>query len=163
MSTGMCNLEDIDDAVLRLSGWLKPSMITLLHCNSEYPTPTDHVNLAFIPVLRERYKNKVGSFGYSSHDGGVAIPAQAVAYGAEMVEVHVTENRMQDGSDHKASLERTGMEILNTRVEALEEAHGKPEKIVYPGEIKIREKVSQSSCDRMLPHEALMNYLEQSA
>lgn len=164
MSTGMCTLEDVDGALRRLTRYLEPSQITLLHCNSEYPTPIENANLSMIPRLAELYKPYfVENVGYSSHDGGVVVPVQSVSYGATVIEAHITENRMQPGSDHKVSLEETGMRTLNRHARAAEIAIGKPEKIVTPGEQKIREKVAQQGADRQLAHEAIMTYLEQDA
>lgn len=161
MSTGMASMDEIHMAVTILATHLDRSEITLLHCNSEYPTPLDHVNLAFIPVLKDAFKEQIGSVGYSSHDGGVAIPVQAVGYGAEWIEVHVTEDRRQKGSDHACSLEMSGMRTLVTHVRDCAIARGSGAKIVYPGELEIKEKVMQANASGRLDACDLMTYLEQ--
>lgn len=162
MSTGMCKLKDIRAAVDILREHLPSYKIHLLHCNSEYPTPVDHVNLMMIDWLRGRLGG-IKSVGYSSHDGGVAIPVQSVAYGAKWVEVHITEDRMQPGSDHKASLEFLGMLALNSHIKAVEKAAGSCQDVIYPGEEKIRDKVKQSESDTLLTGDALAAYLEENA
>jgi len=158
MSTGMCEEAEIFFAMNMFEDENVPAEnITILHCNSEYPTPIDHANLAYIAKLNDKWDVPIG---YSSHDGNVAVPVQAVAYGAEMIEVHITLDRTMPGSDHAASLEYVGMETLVRHIRAVEIAHGKPEKIVYPGELKIKEKVAQSMANEPLSDDDRLRYLE---
>nr|WP_298006710.1 N-acetylneuraminate synthase [uncultured Flavobacterium sp.] len=101
MSTGMCEMQEILDAVkiLESNGAGK---ITLLHCNTEYPTPFSDVNLrAMLHIARETGK----AVGYSDHTVGIEIPVAAVALGAAVIEKHFTLDKNMEGPDHKASLD----------------------------------------------------------
>lgn len=103
MSTGMANMEEIRAAidVLTTNGLVKDN-ITVLHCNTEYPTPMEDVNLKAMLSIRDELGVKVG---YSDHTIGIEIPIAAVALGAEVIEKHFTLDRNMPGPDHKASLE----------------------------------------------------------
>ena len=88
MSTGMSRLGEVDDAVgVLLDGGLTLDMITLLHCNTEYPTPYTDVNLRAMLTLRDAIGCRVG---YSDHTLGIEVPVAAVAMGAEVIEKHFT-------------------------------------------------------------------------
>jgi N-acetylneuraminate synthase len=137
MSTGMSSMPELSNAIRMIP----TSNFSLLHCCSEYPCPIEHVNLEMIRTLKESYPDN--SIGYSSHDGTVVIPVSAVCYGAEIIEVHITKNRSQKGSDHSASLEIVGMETLVRHIRAVELASGSGIKQFYPEEQKIRDKVKQ--------------------
>lgn len=103
MSTGMSRLGEVDDALEVLTANGVPlSDITLLHCNTEYPTPYGDVNLRAMQTLREAFGCKVG---YSDHTRGIEVPIAAVALGAEVIEKHFTLDKNMPGPDHKASLE----------------------------------------------------------
>lgn len=101
MSTGMCNTEDIRNAidVLSKNG---AKDIRLLHCNTEYPTPFEDVNLRAISTMKEMFGLEIG---YSDHTKGIEVPIAAVAVGATIIEKHFTLDRSMEGPDHKASLE----------------------------------------------------------
>jgi len=103
LSTGMANDQEVKNAisVLTQAGADKED-ITILHCNSEYPTPMLDVNLQAMCSMKKQFKTKVG---YSDHTIGIEIPIAAVALGATVIEKHFTLNRNLDGPDHKASLE----------------------------------------------------------
>lgn len=112
ISTGMCEMSEIKDAVkvLEESGARK---ITVLHCNTEYPTPYGDVNLkAMLHIGRETEK----PIGYSDHTLGIEIPVAAVALGATVIEKHFTLDKTMEGPDHRASLEP---EELKTMVSAI--------------------------------------------
>ena len=102
LSTGMCNLTDINQAVSLLikSGANKKS-ISLLHCNTEYPTPLSDVNLRAINVLKRKFKIEVG---YSDHTTSIETPIASVVIGAKIIEKHLTINKNLKGPDHKSSL-----------------------------------------------------------
>ena len=101
MSTGMCDMVEIEAAikVLRDHGTKE---IKLLHCNTEYPTPFEDVNLRAIETMKDTFGYEVG---YSDHTKGIEIPIAAVAIGAAIIEKHFTLDRSMKGPDHKASLE----------------------------------------------------------
>ena len=124
MSTGMCELQEIDEAikVLKTNG---TSDITLLHCNTQYPTPYKDVNLRAMETLRNRYKVKVG---YSDHTKGIEVPIAAVALGAEVIEKHFTLDKNLPGPDHKASLEPKELAAMVSSIRNIAEALGSPNK-----------------------------------
>ena len=124
MSTGMCELQEIDEAikVLKTNG---TSDITLLHCNTQYPTPYKDVNLRAMETLRNRYKVKVG---YSDHTKGIEVPIAAVALGAEVIEKHFTLDKNLPGPDNKASLEPKELAAMVSSIRNIEEALGSPNK-----------------------------------
>lgn len=130
MSTGMCELQEIDEAikVLKANG---TSDITLLHCNTQYPTPYKDVNLRAMETLRNRYKVKVG---YSDHTKGIEVPIAAVALGAEVIEKHFTLDKKLPGPDHKASLEPNELAAMVSSIRNIEEALGSSTKIVSDSE-----------------------------
>ena len=103
LSTGMANLNEIEKAInVLISHGAKKNEITVLHCNTEYPTPMTDVNLKAMLTI----KDKLGvSIGYSDHTLGIEVPIAAVAMGAEVIEKHFTLSRNMTGPDHKASLE----------------------------------------------------------
>lgn len=103
MSTGMCNEDEIAEAIsILLRYGLKKEQITILHCNTEYPTPMEDVNLMAMVRIKEKFGVNVG---YSDHTLGIDVPIAAVALGATIIEKHFTLNRNLPGPDHVASLE----------------------------------------------------------
>ena len=107
VSTGMANLEDIDEAVRIFQS--KQCPFVLMHTVSTYPTKIEDLNLKLIKFYQERYAVSVG---YSGHEVGVSTTLFAVAYGAKVVERHFTLDRSMYGSDQSASLELEGMTKL---------------------------------------------------
>lgn len=103
LSTGMSELEEISEAITVLkSGGIPADKITILHCNTQYPTPIEDVNLFAMQQIKEVFGVNVG---YSDHTLGIEVPIAAVALGATMIEKHFTLDRNMDGPDHIASLE----------------------------------------------------------
>lgn len=103
ISTGMATLEEIKNALnVFLDAGINKSNITILHCNTEYPTPMQDVNLLAMLNL----KNMFGvNIGYSDHTEGIEVPIAAVSLGAKIIEKHFTLDKNLEGPDHKASLE----------------------------------------------------------
>ncbi len=130
MSTGMCTLEEIDDAVkaLKTGG---AGEISLLHCNTEYPTPFEDVNLKAMLTIKENFGCRVG---YSDHTKGIEVPIAAAALGADIIEKHFTLDRNMEGPDHKASLEPEELALMVKGVRNIEKALGCGEKVVSPSE-----------------------------
>ncbi|MBP6385388.1 MAG: N-acetylneuraminate synthase [Pseudarcicella sp.] len=114
LSTGMANMQEIEDAikVLLASGTHKDH-ITVLHCNTEYPTPMIDVNLHAMNTIQQAFGVKVG---YSDHTNGIEVPIAAVALGASVIEKHFTLDKNMEGPDHQASLEP---EELKAMVDAI--------------------------------------------
>ena len=103
LSTGMATLKEIEDAlnILYKEG-LDKNNITLLHCNTEYPTPFEDVNLKAMTTIEAAFDITTG---YSDHTLGIEVPIAAVALGAKVIEKHFTLDRKMPGPDHRASLE----------------------------------------------------------
>lgn len=132
MSTGMCNMSDIQTAidVLRKNG---TKDIKLLHCNTEYPTPFEDVNLRAMQTMRDAFGLEVG---YSDHTKGIEVPVAAVALGATVIEKHFTLDRNMEGPDHKASLEPDELAKMVSSIRNIEKALGKGDKIPSLSEMK---------------------------
>lgn len=132
MSTGMCEMREIEDAiaVLRENG---TSDIKLLHCNTEYPTPYEDVNLRAMKALRDAFGVEVG---YSDHTKGIEVPIAAVAMGAAVIEKHFTLDRNMEGPDHKASLEPQELKQMVDSIRHIEAALGSGDKKPSPSEKK---------------------------
>lgn len=132
MSTGMCNLEDIKDAVkaLEKNG---AGNISLLHCNTQYPTPFEDVNLKAMLQIGDVTGKTVG---YSDHTKGIEVPIAAVALGAQIIEKHFTLDRNMEGPDHKASLEPDELTEMVHSIRHIEAALGNGIKKMSPSEQK---------------------------
>lgn len=132
MSTGMCTLEEVRDAlkVLKENG---ASNIKLLHCNTEYPTPMKDVNLKAMVTMKNEFNLEVG---YSDHTKGIEVPIAAVALGATIIEKHFTLDRNMEGPDHKASLEPEELKEMVHSIRNIELALGSGEKKPSESEMK---------------------------
>lgn len=118
MSTGMSTIDDIRDAMNVLTdAGLDLSKIAVLHCNTEYPTPMEDVNLLAMHHIRDTFGVKVG---YSDHTKGIEVPIAAVALGAEIIEKHFTLDRTMEGPDHKASLEPDELKAMVKAIRNIE-------------------------------------------
>ena len=120
MSTGMCIMDEIEAAikVLKENG---TKDIKLLHCNTEYPTPFEDVNLRAMQMMRDTFGLEVG---YSDHTPGIEVPIAAVAMGATIIEKHFTLDRNMEGPDHKASLEPDELAAMVRAIRNVEVALG---------------------------------------
>jgi len=134
LSTGMCTMDEIEEAVKILEQY-GSSSITLLHCTTEYPAPFGHVNLKAMLSLYNRFLKPVG---YSDHTEGIEIPVAAVAMGAVVIEKHFTLDRKMEGPDHKASLEPAGLKEMVKAIRNVEAALGNGIKQPLPEELKNR-------------------------
>ncbi len=132
MSTGMCDTSDINNALDALieNGATNES-ITLLHCNTQYPTPYEDVNLLAMNTIKSDYGLATG---YSDHTQGIEIPIAAVALGACVIEKHFTLDRNMEGPDHKASLEPAELKKMVEAIRIVEQALGSTSKTVSPSE-----------------------------
>lgn len=134
MSTGMCSMDDVEQALnVLLKNGLTKERITLLHCNTEYPTPMQDVNLKAMLQLRDKFGVKVG---YSDHTKGIEVPIAAVAIGADVIEKHFTLDRTLPGPDHKASLEPNELNAMVDAIRNIEQALGDGQKHVSVSEEK---------------------------
>lgn len=132
LSTGMSTLPEIEDAISVLEdGGVED--ITLLHCNTEYPTPFQDVNLLAMQELKEQFGCRVG---YSDHTLGWEADVAAVALGAQVIEKHFTLDKTLEGPDHKASLEPNELAAMIRAVRNTETALGSGHKHVTESEAK---------------------------
>lgn len=132
MSTGMCEMEEIQAAirVLETNG---AEDITVLHCNTEYPTPFSDVNLLAMKQMAEVLKKPIG---YSDHTVGIEVPIAAAALGAVVIEKHFTLDKSMEGPDHKASLEPEELKAMSDAIRNIEAALGNGEKAPSDSEKK---------------------------
>jgi N,N'-diacetyllegionaminate synthase len=135
LSTGMSTLGEIEEAlqILEDAGTLR-STISLLHCNTEYPTPFEDVNLKAMVTLRTAFPGI--SVGYSDHTSGIEVPVAAVALGATIIEKHFTLDRNLPGPDHRASLEPVELKAMVQAIRNIEKALGDGIKRPSPSEVK---------------------------
>lgn len=133
MSTGMATLDEVADAltVLEQAGTPRTD-VTLLHCNTQYPTPIEDANLLAITTLKETFPHC--GVGYSDHTQGVNCAIAATALGATIIEKHFTLDRTMDGPDHLASIEPEELIALVRGVREIELARGTGEKTPSPSE-----------------------------
>jgi len=122
LSTGMSTMEDISFAlnILNESG-ISNDRIVVLHCNTEYPTPLQDVNLLAMHSIKNRFSVQVG---YSDHTNGILVPVAAVALGAVVIEKHFTLDKTMDGPDHKASLEPGELKNMVSAIRDVEKVLG---------------------------------------
>lgn len=135
LSTGMADLGEIEDAldVLTESGTPLEN-ITVLHCNTEYPTPFEDVNLKAMLTIRDAFPGL--TVGYSDHTNGIEVPIAAVAMGASVIEKHFTLDRNLPGPDHRASLEPHELTAMISGIRNIEKALGTGSKKPSPSELK---------------------------
>lgn len=120
LSTGMSDIQEIKDAVKVLED-NGTTEIVLLHCNTQYPTPFEDVNLSAMCTIAKETGKEVG---YSDHTKGIEVPIAAVAMGATVIEKHFTLDKTMDGPDHKASLEPDELTQMVSAIRHIEKAVG---------------------------------------
>lgn len=143
LSTGMANLSEIEAAIeILTSQGLPRESVTVLHCNTEYPTPMKDVNLKAMLTIQQAFKVPVG---YSDHTVGIEVPIAAVALGATTIEKHFTIDRNLPGPDHRASLEPDELMAMVKAIRNIEKAiHGNGIKSATPSEIANKPIVRKS-------------------
>ncbi|WP_027396837.1 N-acetylneuraminate synthase [Anaerovibrio lipolyticus] len=120
LSTGMSDIQEIKEAVKALEKGGTPEII-LLHCNTQYPTPFEDVNLSAMNTIAQETGKPVG---YSDHTKGIEVPIAAVAMGATVIEKHFTLDKTLEGPDHKASLEPNELTQMVSAIRHIEKAVG---------------------------------------
>ncbi|OOF77652.1 N-acetylneuraminate synthase [Rodentibacter caecimuris] len=135
ISTGMATIDEIKDAlaVLEKNGISKKD-ITILHCNTEYPTPYEDVNLNAFHQLKEVFSDY--NLGFSDHSIGYFAGIAAIPYGITFIEKHFTLDKNFEGPDHKASVTPEELKLLCEGIRAVEKSLGLSEKIVTMSEAK---------------------------
>ena len=142
LSTGMSTLSEVKNAirVLRSKG-LKKNNLYVLHCHSDYPSKPENLNLKAIGLL----ERKIGlNVGYSDHSVGIEAPIIAVAYGAKIIEKHITLNKNYYGPDHRASLEPQEFKTMVDSIRITEKMIGTSLKTPSKIELKNRKLVRKS-------------------
>lgn len=120
LSTGMCTMEDIKAAInVFLAEDISKDDITILHCNTEYPTPMNDVNLKAMLSIQQEFETEIG---YSDHTLGIEVPIAAVALGASVIEKHFTLDNTMEGPDHAASLEPQQLKEMVKAIRNIEQA-----------------------------------------
>lgn len=120
LSTGMCTMEDIEAAInVFLAENISKENITILHCNTEYPTPMNDVNLKAMLSIQQEFGTDIG---YSDHTLGIEVPVAAVALGASVIEKHFTLDNTMEGPDHAASLEPLQLKEMVKAIRNIEQA-----------------------------------------
>lgn len=147
LSTGMSEMSEIQAALnILFSSGTKKEEITILHCNTDYPTPFNDVNLSAMQYLKRKLDLKIG---YSDHTLGIEVPIAAVALGASVIEKHFTLDNNMEGPDHKASLEPKELKKMVQAIRNIENAIGDGIKKPSPseiGNIKIARKSIYAAC-----------------
>jgi N-acetylneuraminate synthase len=166
LSTGMATMGEIEDALGVLAFGLindeniKPSKtafqqaylstagqknlkdkITILHCTTEYPTPSNEINLNAMQTMRTAFGLQTG---YSDHSEGITVPVAATAMGASVIEKHFTLDRMLPGPDHKTSLEPDELKAMVKAIRTVEQSMGDGVKAPMSSELKNRPIVRKS-------------------
>ncbi len=134
LSTGMADIGEIEDALdILISAGTKKENITVLHANTQYPTPMEDVNLKAMVTIGNTFDVE---YGYSDHTLGIEVDIAAVAMGASIIEKHITLDKMMDGPDHRASLEPDELNAMVRAIRNIELALGssvkKPSKSEKP-------------------------------
>ena len=120
LSTGMANMNEIKEAIkVLIDNGSKKENISILHCNTEYPTPMEDVNLMAMLDIKNELNTKIG---YSDHTLGIEVPIAAVALGAKVIEKHFTLDRNLPGPDHRASLEPEELRSMVLTIRNIEKA-----------------------------------------
>ena len=136
LSTGMCNEQMIDDAIHILG---MDNIYCIMQCTSTYPTAPNEINAIYITKLKEKYP--WAKIGFSNHYPGLMAMVLAAAYGAEMIEFHLTMDRTLWGSDQSSSIEPKGLFELMERLRLIEQMKGDGIKRICKSEIPIMEKL----------------------
>lgn len=133
---------EIEDALgILIKAGTRKENITVLHCNTEYPSPYEDVNLLAMLTIRDAFKVNVG---YSDHTLGIEIPIAAAALGASVIEKHFTLDRNMKGPDHKASLEPSELKAMVEAIRNTEKALGDGIKKTSRSEMRNKEIARKS-------------------
>lgn len=139
LSTGMSSGVEIQNTIDHLNA--RKAKFAILHCNSTYPAPFQHIHLRYMERLRAMHP----IIGYSGHERGIAVSLGAVALGARVIERHLTLDRQMEGPDHAASLEPKDFKALVEGIRQIELALGDDgDRVVSQGEMMNRENLAKS-------------------
>jgi len=144
LSTGMTSMKEINDMMTWLSTRIVTDTqanldVTLCQCTSVYPCPPELINLRVIETFKKKFP--WANIGYSGHEVEIGPTIGAIALGAEYIERHITLDRMQEGSDHRASLDAEGFRYMVQQIRRLELAMGDGNKIIHKDELPAAAKL----------------------
>ncbi|MFA6923657.1 MAG: N-acetylneuraminate synthase family protein [Bacteroidales bacterium] len=142
LSTGMCNLSNVDKAV----DVLKDNELYVLQSTSSYPCSDYDLNLNIISLYKDRYSGIIDGVGFSGHHTGIAPDIAAYMLGARIFERHFTLDRAMKGTDHAASLEGRGLELVTKYLNQVKISIGSSEKRILPCEV---DSIRKLRCDFM--------------
>ncbi|AGR59407.1 TPA: N-acetylneuraminate synthase [Salmonella bongori] len=135
LSTGMATIEEINLSLKVFSdNGIPPENITILHCNTEYPTPFEDVNLNTILGFKKIFEQY--NIGFSDHSPGYFAGIASVPYGITFIEKHFTLDKNLEGPDHKASVTPDELKLLCEGIRAIEVSLGSYDKLVTNSERK---------------------------
>ncbi|MGK0389599.1 MAG: sialic acid synthase SpsE [Maribacter sp.] len=140
LSTGMAGKKELDNALNVISK--HHSDISILHCLSQYPAEHKKINLNSIQYLMDNYKDY--TIGYSDHSIGIMVPVAAVAMGAEIIEKHITMDRLMKGTDQAGSLGPDGVKRMVRDIRILEQSRGKKEIFIDQAVSAAKNKLERS-------------------
>jgi len=135
LSTGMSTEHEIENAVNTLGEYC----IAILHCNSEYPSNLENINLLYMKALKRKYPRLL--IGYSGHEIGILPTLVAASMKADIIERHITLDTSSQGSDHKASLDPVELKKLMNELSQIEIILGRPSKVVSAKELEMSKKL----------------------
>lgn len=134
LSTGMSSMEEVEAAInVLVKAGTSKNKISVLHCNTDYPTRFEDVHLNAMKTMKDRLGVEIG---YSDHTPGVEVSVAAVALGAKVIEKHFTLDKDLEGPDHKASLDPEELRTLVKQIRNIEKSLGRLEKIPSEREAK---------------------------
>jgi len=139
LSTGASTLKEVETAMKVLTKNKKN--ITILQCNTAYPTPIKHLNLKILKTFKKKFNCNVG---LSDHSLSIVAPSVAVALGATIIEKHFTLSRNMKGPDHKSSLEPKELLNMISNIRETEEALGNSKKVITKSESENRKIIRKS-------------------
>ena len=133
LSTGMSDLNEIKGALdILIESGANKNQITVLHCNTEYPTPFEDVNMNAMLTIKNEFNVDIG---YSDHTIGIEISLLAVSLGAKIIEKHFTIDKKMEGPDHAASLNPKELKSMISGIRNIEKAFGRSVKKPSESEI----------------------------
>ncbi|MBT89837.1 MAG: N-acetylneuraminate synthase [Spirochaetales bacterium] len=142
LSTGMSNIKEIKLAIQTLVKFgSKKKDIVVLHCNSEYPSPIEDINMKAMLTIKKECNVEIG---YSDHSNNIEVPIAAAALGAKIIEKHLTLDRNMKGPDHKASLNPKKFKIMIDNIKNTEIILGSSKKFPTFSEIRNMKFVRKS-------------------
>ena len=134
MSTGMATMTEVEAAINVLESFgTSRDKLTVLHCNTNYPTPVKDVNLNVMKSIKEKFNVDIG---FSDHTMGIEVSLAAVALGATVIEKHFTMDRSLPGPDQKCSLEPNELKTLINSIRNIEKSIGSKNKTFSEAELK---------------------------